>query len=89
MVVNKDVTMRLFLEEEKATHSSILAWKIPRTEEPNRLPSMGSQRNGHDSTRMQTCYLLQHCLKQMYICVYAQGKSGKMYSKALTVGTSA
>ena len=45
--------MRLFLEEEKATHSSILAWKIPRTEEPNRLPSMGSQRIGHDSTRMQ------------------------------------
>lgn len=29
------------------------------------------------------------CLKQMYICVYAQGKSGKMYSKVLTVGTSA
>ena len=32
------------LEEEKATHSSILAWKIPWTEEPGRLPSMGSQR---------------------------------------------
>ena len=32
-----------------ATHSSILAWKIPWTEEPGRLPSMGSQRIGHDS----------------------------------------
>ena len=32
------------LEEEMATHSSILAWKIPRTEEPGALPSMGSQR---------------------------------------------
>ena len=31
-----------------ATHSSTLAWKIPRTEEPGRLPSMGSQRVGHD-----------------------------------------
>ena len=31
-----------------ATHSSILAWKIPRTEEPGRLQSMGSQRVGHD-----------------------------------------
>ena len=31
------------LEEERATHSSILAWKIPWTEEPGRLQSMGSQ----------------------------------------------
>ena len=32
------------LEKEMATHSSILAWKIPWTEEPDRLQSMGSQR---------------------------------------------
>ena len=31
-----------------ATHSSILAWKIPETEEPGRLQSMESQRTGHD-----------------------------------------
>ena len=36
------------LEEEMATYSSILAWKIPWTEEPGSLPSMGSQRVGHD-----------------------------------------
>ena len=36
------------LEKELATHSSILAWKIPWTEEPGRLESMGSQRVGHD-----------------------------------------
>ena len=36
------------LEKEMATHSSILAWKIPWTEEPGRLQSMGSQRVGHD-----------------------------------------
>ena len=36
------------LEKEMATHSSTLAWKILWTEEPGRLPSMGSQRVGHD-----------------------------------------
>ena len=36
------------LEKEMATHSSTLAWKIPWTEEPDRLQSMGSQRVGHD-----------------------------------------
>ena len=36
------------LEMEMATHSSILAWKIPWTEEPGRLQSMGSQRVGQD-----------------------------------------
>ena len=36
------------LEEEMATHSSILAWEIPWTEESGRLQSMGSQRVGHD-----------------------------------------
>ena len=35
-------------EETKATHSSILAWRIPWTEEPGRLQSMGSQRIAHD-----------------------------------------
>ena len=35
-------------EEKMATHSSILAWKIPWTEEPGRLQSMGLQRVGHD-----------------------------------------
>ena len=36
------------LEKEMAIHSSILAWKIPWTEEPGRLQSMGSQRVEHD-----------------------------------------
>ena len=35
-------------EEGMATQSSVLAWRIPRTEEPARLQSMGSQRVGHD-----------------------------------------
>ena len=36
------------LEKEMATHSSILAWRIPGTEEPGGLPSMGSHRVRHD-----------------------------------------
>ena len=36
------------LEKEMAIHSNTLAWKIPWTEEPGRLQSMGSQRVGHD-----------------------------------------
>ena len=36
------------LEKEMATHSSILAWRIPGTGEPGGLPSMGSHRVGHD-----------------------------------------
>ena len=35
-------------EKEIATHSSVLAWRIPWTEEPGRLQSMGSQSVGHD-----------------------------------------
>ena len=36
------------LEKEMAVHSRTIAWKIPWTEEPGRLQSMGSQRVGHD-----------------------------------------
>ena len=36
------------LEEDMATHSSILAWRIPWTEEPGRLQSLGWQRVGHE-----------------------------------------
>ena len=36
------------LEKEMATHSSVLAWRIPGTGEPGGLPSMGSHRVGHD-----------------------------------------
>ena len=42
------------LEKEMATHSSILAWKIPWAEEPGRLQSMGSQRVGHDWATLLT-----------------------------------
>ena len=41
------------LEEEMATYSSILAWKIPQTEEPGRLSPQGRKRVGHDLTTKQ------------------------------------
>jgi len=36
------------MEKEMATHSSVLAWRIPGTGEPGGLPSLGSHRVGHD-----------------------------------------
>ena len=41
------------LEKEMATHSNILAWEIPQTEEPGRLQSTGSQRVGHNLVSKQ------------------------------------
>ena len=43
-----NVLPRFIMEKEMATHSSILAWRIPGTEEPGGLPSMGSHRVRHD-----------------------------------------
>ena len=51
------------LEKDMATHSSILAWRIPRTEEPGRLQSMGSQRVGHDGvTNTSASLVAEHRL---------------------------
>ena len=47
-LATKVLLLKFTLKKEMATHSSILAWKIPRTEEPDELQSMGSQRVGHD-----------------------------------------
>ena len=46
------------LEKETATHSSVLAWRIPGTGEPGRLPSMGSHRVGHDWSDLATAAAL-------------------------------
>ena len=44
------------LEEEMATHSSILAWRIPWTEDPGEPQSMGSQRVRHERAHIQHTY---------------------------------
>ena len=41
-------TQYFTMEKDMATHSSVLAWRIPGTGEPGGLPSMGSHRVGHD-----------------------------------------
>ena len=48
------------LDKEMATHSSILAWRIPWIEEPGGLQSTGSQRVGYDSTD-STTYPVDRC----------------------------
>ena len=50
------------LEKEMAIHSSTIAWKIPWTEEPGRLQSLGSQRVGHEFTFTFTLTLVLHIL---------------------------
>ena len=46
--LNSGGARKLCVEKAMAPHSSTLAWKIPRTEEPGRLQSMGSRRVGHN-----------------------------------------
>ena len=65
-----DTTERLHfhfhaLEKEMAAHSSILAWRIPGTEEPGGLPSMGSHRVGHDSSDLAAAAVLLERLESL------------------------
>ena len=48
------------LEKEMATHSSVLAWRIPGTREPGGLPSMGSHRVGHNWVTSQSLFTYMH-----------------------------
>ena len=53
------------LEKEMVTHSGILAWRIPWTEEPGRLQSTGSQRIGHDWVTSLFTFILSLVLLQL------------------------
>ena len=66
------------LEKGMATHSSILAWEIPWTEEPGRLQSMGSQRVGHDlATKQQQ----SNCLLTLpSLCLLQSSAPGRQES---------
>ena len=55
------------LEEEMATHSSVLAWRIPGTAEPGGLPSMGSHRVRHDWSDLATAATLGKTLHVMFL----------------------
>ena len=50
----------IILEKAMAPHSSTFAWKIPWTEEPGRLQSMGSPRVGHDSVTSLSLFTFMH-----------------------------
>ena len=63
------------LEREMATHSSVLAWRIPGTEKPSGLPSMGSHRVGHDwSDLAAACFfillLIYYYLELIFLLTY-------------------
>ena len=62
------------LEKEMAIHSSTIAWKISWTEDPGRLPSMGSQRIGHDwVTSLSLSRGKLYSFPFVLICVMTQG----------------
>ena len=64
----------IILEKEMATHSSVLAWRIPGTGEPGGLPSMGSHRVGHDWSDLAAA-LQQHSFTVIYISIGFPGGS--------------
>ena len=55
----------LFMEKEMASHSSVLAWRIPGTGEPGGLPSLGSHSVGHDWSNLAAACSIQ-CSLQYY-----------------------
>ena len=58
------------LEKEMATHSSVLAWRIPGTGEPGGLPFMGSHRVGHDWSDLAAAAIMNH-IEHLFICLLA------------------
>ena len=65
------------LEKEMATHSSVLAWRIPWMEEPGRLPSMGSHRVGHDWSNLAAAAAALHI--QNYVKIW-RGYQNRMWN---------
>ena len=63
------------LEKEMATHSSILAWRIPWTEEPDALQSMGSQRVGHDRATLLSTFMVNKNLNESFRKYMAAGEN--------------
>ena len=60
------------LEAGMVTHSSVLAWEIPWTEEPGGLQSMGSQRVGHDLATKQQQQQGYYCLKRHVVLLLSR-----------------
>ena len=60
------------LEEEMTTDSSILPWRIPRTEEPDGLLSLESQRVGHDRSNLAASAIAAAALQKLFPPFYLQ-----------------
>ena len=78
------------LEEDTATHSSILAWRIPWTEEPGRLGSTGSRRVGHDQSdlaRTHTWYETKKPVLNFIPCLQPEPR-GRVAEAGLRWGCS-
>ena len=58
------------LEKGMATHSSILVWKIPWTEESDRLQSMGPQKLGHDQANNTHTHTHKNLYVRLYYCLF-------------------
>ena len=58
------------LEKEMATHSSVLAWRIPGMGEPSGLPSMGSHRVGHDWSDLAAAAAAAFLFTSVFVCLH-------------------
>ena len=75
------------LEKGMATHSSILAWRIPWTEKPGGLQSMGLQRVGHDLATEQECThsKLDHFIPLVTLMLWEDGKASDLCLRRQTL----
>ena len=62
--------VHLYMEKDMATHSTILAWEIPWTEQPDGLQSIGSQRVGYDLVNKQQQQYLYICITESLCCLH-------------------
>ena len=67
------------LEKEMATHSSVLAWRIPGTGEPNGLPSMGLHRVGHDWHDLAAAVEQEWLFWMCWIIVFKSSPAHQLY----------
>ena len=68
------------LEKEMATHSSVLAWRIPGTGEPGGLPSMGSHRVGHDCSTLYVITPWYPYVCPLHLCLYFYQENKIIYT---------
>ena len=66
------------LEKEMATHSNVLAWRIPGTREPGGLPSMGSHRVGHDWSDLAATHFGREESQKTCGCILKSPQGGRM-----------